>query len=115
MASVAFDTFEFNKSLRDAGFSELQAEALTKAQTKAMEQVHKDADYVSRAELKTDIQELRKDMQSLEQGIRKDIQLSEQGLRKEMAEMKSDIFRAMLLQVFAIAGLLVAVVKFMQA
>jgi hypothetical protein len=43
------------------------------------------------------------------------MQSLEQGLRKDMAEMKSDIFRAMLLQVFAIAGLLVAVVKLMQA
>ena len=35
-------------------------------------------------------------------------------LRKDMAEMKSELFKAMMLQVFAIGGLVVAVIKFMQ-
>jgi lipopolysaccharide/colanic/teichoic acid biosynthesis glycosyltransferase len=35
-------------------------------------------------------------------------------LRKDMAEMKSELFKAMMLQVFAISGLVVAVIKFMQ-
>ncbi|MBD3767016.1 MAG: hypothetical protein IE928_03560 [Gammaproteobacteria bacterium] len=100
MSAVVFDSYEFHKTLREAGFDEKQAEALTRAQTKSIEQMHKDADYVSRTELKTDINELRKDMQTLEAGLKKD-----------MAEMKADIFRAMMLQTFAIAGLVVAVVK----
>lgn len=77
MSIVVFDTFEFNNTLREAGFDEKQAAALTRAQAKSMEQVHKDADYVSRAELKTDINDLRKDMQTLESGLRKDMQAME--------------------------------------
>ena len=46
MSIVVFDTFEFNNTLREAGFDEKQAAALTRAQAKSMEQVHKDADYV---------------------------------------------------------------------
>jgi hypothetical protein len=88
MSSVAFDTFEFNNTLREAGFDEKQAAALTRAQTKSMEQVHKDADYVSRTELKTDINDLRKDMQSLESGLRKDMQQIEISLRKDMQAME---------------------------
>jgi hypothetical protein len=35
-------------------------------------------------------------------------------LRKDMAEMKSELLKAMMLQVFAIGGLVIAVIKFMQ-
>lgn len=37
MSSIVFDTYEFNKTLREAGFDEKQAEALTRAQTKSIE------------------------------------------------------------------------------
>lgn len=37
----------------------------------------------------------------------------ESNLRKDMAEIKSEMMRVMLLQTFAIAGLVIAVVKFM--
>ncbi len=106
MSAIVFDTYEFNKTLREAGFDEKQAEALTRAQTKSIEQMHKDADYVSRTELKTDINDLRKDMQSLEIGLRKDMQTMEE-------RITANLYRAMMLQTFAIAGLVVAVVKFM--
>jgi len=36
MSTITFDTFEFNKTLREAGFDEKQAEALTRAQVKSM-------------------------------------------------------------------------------
>jgi hypothetical protein len=117
-SSITFDTFEFNKALRDGGFDERQAETLTKAQAKAMEQSSKEADYVSRSELKTDIQDLRKDMQSLETGLRKDMQLLEQGIRKDMQTMEeritANLYKAMMMQTVAIGGLVVAVIKFMQ-
>ena len=35
MSTITFDTFEFNNTLRDGGFDEKQAAALTKAQSKA--------------------------------------------------------------------------------
>jgi hypothetical protein len=81
MGSIAFDSFEFNKTLRDAGFEEKQAEALTRAQVKSMEQLYKDADYVSRSELKTDINDLRKDMQQLEIGMRNEVQAVSMAVR----------------------------------
>lgn len=117
-STITFDTFEFNKALREGGFDERQAETLTKAQIKAMEQSSKEADYVSRSELKTDIQDLRKDMQSLETGLRKDMQLLEQGIRKDMQTMEeritANLYKAMMMQTVAIGGLVVAVIKFMQ-
>lgn len=88
MSTATFDTFEFNKALREGGFDERQAETLTKAQAKVVEQTAHDG--TSNA-TKQDVVELKKDM----------------------TEMKADIFRAMMLQTFAIAGLVIAVVKFM--
>jgi hypothetical protein len=38
MSTITFDTFEFNKTLREAGFDEKQAEALTKAHRLSIEQ-----------------------------------------------------------------------------
>lgn len=113
MSTITFDTFEFNKTLRDAGFDEKQAEALTRAQVKSMEQTHREADYVSRVELKTDVNDLRKDMQSMEQGIRKDMQSMEQGIRKDMQTMEerisATIYKAILWQTFAIAGFMAGI------
>jgi hypothetical protein len=97
MSTITFDTFEFNKTLREAGFDEKQAEALTKAQVKSMDQSHREADYVSRNELKTDVNDLRKDMQAMEVGIRKDMQTLEERL-------VATVYKAILLQTFAIAG-----------
>lgn len=72
MSTITFDTFEFNKTLREA-------------------------DYVSRVELKIDVNNLRKDMQVMEQGIRKDMQTLEE-------RITATIYKAILWQTFAIAG-----------
>jgi hypothetical protein len=117
MSTVTFDTFAFNTALREGGFDEKQAAALTNAQSKAAEQISKELDYVSRQELKTDINELRKDMQLLEHGIRKDMQLLEQGIRKDMniieERITANLYKAMMIQTIAISGIVVAVVKLM--
>lgn len=52
-------------------------------------------------------------MESKELTTKQDLAILESNLRKDMAEMKSDMMRAMLLQTFAIAGLVIAVVKFL--
>jgi hypothetical protein len=91
MSAIVFDTYEFNKTLREAGFDEKQADALVKAQSKAFEQVHDGGGYAT----KQDVMEVRKDMQTMEERI------------------TANLYRAMMLQTFAIAGLVIAVVKFM--
>jgi hypothetical protein len=106
MSIITFDTFAFNTTLREGGFDEKQAAALTKAQVKASEQTYKESDYVSRQELKTDINELRKDMQLLEQGIRKDMNIIEE-------KITANLYKAMMIQTMAISGIVVAVVKLM--
>lgn len=79
MSNVTFDTFEFNNTLREAGFDEKQAAALTKAQAKAAEQSHNAGEYATKGDI---------------------------------SELKSELYKAMMIQTFAIAGIVVAVVKF---
>ena len=98
MATVTFDTLQYVDTLTAAGVPEAQAKAMAKAQATALEQTSKDIDYVSRNDLKTDIGELRGDMHQLESGLRRD-----------MSEMKAEIFKAMLVQTFAIAGLVAGI------
>lgn len=88
MSTITFDTFEFNNTLRDGGFDEKQAAALTKAQSKAASQIHDAGEYAT----KKDIMDVRKDM----------------------AELKSELYKGMMLQTFAIAGIIIAAVKFIQ-
>lgn len=99
-ASIPFDTLEFNNTLREAGFDEKQALALTKAHAKASEQIHRDADYVSRTELKTDIQELRQDMQRLETGLKGEIA----GVKAEITDIKADLKITKIMLALLVAG-----------
>ena len=50
MATISFDTLKFSKSLKNHGFNEEQAEALTMAQKEAFEEVLS-AEVASRSDL----------------------------------------------------------------
>lgn len=91
MASITFDSLEFVETLTKAGVPEAQAKAEAKAINSAFKQI----------------------MESKELATKQDLAILESNLRKDMAEMKSDMMRAMLLQTFAMAGLVIAVVKFL--
>ena len=91
MASITFDSLEFVETLTKAGVPEAQAKAEAKAINSAFKQI----------------------MESKELATKQDLAILESNLRKDMAEMKSDMMRAMLLQTFTIAGLVIAVVKFL--
>ena len=91
MSSITFDSLEFVETLTKAGVPEAQAKAEAKAIGSAFKQI-------------TDSKEL---------ATKQDITVSESKIRQEMADLKSEILRAILLQTFAVAGLVIAVVKFM--
>ena len=91
MATITFDSLEFVETLTNAGVPEAQAKAEAKAINSAFKQI----------------------MESKELATKQDLAILESNLRKDMAEMKSDMMRAMLLQTFAMAGLVIAVVKFL--
>jgi FAD synthase len=90
MSAITFDSLEFVETLTKAGVPEAQAKAEAKAIGNAFKQI----------------------TESKELATKQDISISESKIRQEMAELKSELLRAMLLQTFAIAGLVIAVVKF---
>lgn len=90
MSAITFDSLEFVETLTKAGVPEAQAKAEAKAIGNAFKQI----------------------TESKELATKQDVSISESKIRQEMAELKSELLRAMLLQTFAIAGLVIAVVKF---
>jgi cation transport regulator ChaB len=97
MSSVTFDTLKFMETLTDAGVPEAQAKAEAKAFNEAMSQIKDTKDLATKSDIFV---------------LEKNITVLEASLRKDMAEMKSDIFRAMLIQTFAIAGMVGVLIKF---
>ncbi len=102
---VAFDTLAYVKTLRNAGFTEPQAEAQTVALTAAMsanELATKRDVEISKLELKQEIsdckQELKREISEVKQELKQEIaevkqEISEvkQELRQEIAEVKQEI------------------------
>jgi len=64
MSSITFDTHEFVKRLRDSGFTETQAEALSIAQKESLAQTLD-------SHLATDITDLRRDMAEMKYDLLK--------------------------------------------
>jgi polyhydroxyalkanoate synthesis regulator phasin len=85
------------ETLTDAGVPEAQAKAEAKAFNEAMSQIKDTKDLATKSDIFV---------------LEKNITVLEASLRKDMAEMKSDIFRAMLIQTFAIAGMVGVLIKF---
>jgi polyhydroxyalkanoate synthesis regulator phasin len=84
MSTITFDGLEFVDTLTKAGVPEAQAKAEAKAISNAFKQI------VDSKDLAT-----KQDLAVLEE------------------RMTANLYKAMLIQVFAIAGLVIAVVKFM--
>ncbi len=113
MATIAFDTHEFVKELKDAGFSEQQAEVITKLQKAAvsstLEQARHDYELDDLA-TKRDLKELDLRLESRLKEIELKIELVRAELKREAAENKAELIRWVvgvgLLQITIIAGLL---------
>ncbi len=84
MATIAFDTLDFIETLVKAGVPEEQAKAEAKAINNAFKQI----------------------MESKDLATKQDLAILEE-------RMTANLYKAMLLQTFAISGLVIAVVKFM--
>jgi hypothetical protein len=102
MSSVTFDTLKFMETLTDAGVPEAQAKAEAKAFNEALSQIKETKDLATKS-----------DLVLLEKSTKSDLDLLEASMHKNMAEMKSEIFRALLVQTFAIAGMVGLLIKFL--
>ncbi len=89
MTVIAFDTLKFAKRLKDAGFTEQQAEALAAAEAEFVEEnlaTKRDI-----AEVKRDIAEIRREIKELEVSLRRDIKELEIAFKQDIAELKRDM------------------------
>lgn len=90
MSAATFDTLEFDKQLQKGGFTDAQAETLTKAI----------AQVVSSNELAT-----KKDLKETELVLRNEFDL-------KIAELKTEIIKWMLGVSFAQAAIIISCIKF---
>jgi hypothetical protein len=106
MAALAFDTHEFVKRLKGAGFSEEQAEVLTDLQkTTAFNTLEQ-----ARHNYELDEIASKRDLKELETALKRDIKELELTLNLKIAETKAELIRWVvavgLLQITIIAGLI---------
>jgi Skp family chaperone for outer membrane proteins len=90
---LAIDTHEVVKELKAVGFSEDQAEAVTRVVRRSQ-----DVDlsgFATKLDLETSIESLRKDIQNEIQALRKDVQGEIQALRKEMQSESQSLRKEM--------------------
>ena len=84
--SVTFDTLAYAKKLRNAGFTQEQAEV----------QAHALADIVEeRLATKQDIASLHRDIKELETSLQREIKELETSLKREMKELETSLKRDM--------------------
>jgi phage host-nuclease inhibitor protein Gam len=123
MVVIALDTHAVVKELQAAGFSEAQAEAVTRAvgrgQQLDISHLATRAELTAvRDELKGDIEVLRKEVEGLRKEVRADID----GLRKEVktdiAELKVDLLKwvigAVGFQTVALIGAVITVARILR-
>jgi hypothetical protein len=99
MSSLSFDTHEFVKKLKDAGFSEEQAEAITDLQ---------------KATASNTLEQARHDYELDNLATKRDLRETELRLELKIAETKADLIRWVvgvgLLQITIITGLILKLI-----
>jgi predicted phage-related endonuclease len=78
MSAIAFDTLKFAKRLKEAGFTEQQAEALADAEAEFIEQ---------NLATKRDIADVKRDIKELEVTLRNEIKQLHVTLRNEIKQL----------------------------
>jgi predicted phage-related endonuclease len=78
MSAIAFDTLKFAKRLKEAGFTEQQAEALADAEAEFIEQ---------NLATKRDIADVKRDIKELEATLRNEIKQLDVTLRNEIKQL----------------------------
>lgn len=111
MATITFDTHEFIKELKKAGFSEEQAEVITKLQKTAVATTLEQA----RHDFELDDLATKRDLKALETELKRDIKELELKQDAKLAETKSELIRWVvsvgLLQTALIAALLLKIIS----
>ncbi|MFI3156728.1 MAG: DUF1640 domain-containing protein [Methylococcaceae bacterium] len=106
MTTLSFDTHEFIKELKNAGFSEQQAEAITKLQQTAISTTLEQAKH----DYQLDDLATKRDLKELELKVDASIRELELKVAKDIAESKAELVRwvvgVAVLQMTLIMGLM---------
>jgi hypothetical protein len=88
---IAFDTLKFAKRLKEAGFTDQQAEALAAAEAELIEE-----NLATKRDLKETEAELKRDIKELETALKRDIKELEGALRNEIkqTDLKIELLRS---------------------
>jgi hypothetical protein len=120
MVSVAFDTLKFANRLKEAGFTEQQAEVITELQCEAaavtLEQAREEyhlEELVTRRDLKETEGRFEVKIKELEVSLKKDIEILRAETKQAIAETRAELIRWVvgvgLLQSTLIIGVLLKV------
>ena len=109
MSTLAFDTHKAVKALKEAGFGDIQAEAVVATVGDAIS-----GDVATKgdiAALKTDIAGFKADIKADIAEFRADIAEFKADIKADIAEFKAEIYRHLWLMAVGIVGLTVTLVK----
>jgi len=87
MGAVAFNTYDFVKSLADAGMDEKHAAAISAGILRA----HEVADLATKADLRESQAQTKADLREEMTALRIEMRESQADLREEMAELRTDL------------------------
>ncbi len=87
MTTINFDTLEYSNSLQDAGVPQGQAEAIATAQSKALREVINAQHFAT----KTDIFEVRAEIQTVRTELKEDIQNVRMELKEEIQNVRMEL------------------------
>ena len=106
MALLVFDTLKATKVLKQAGFDEVQAEAVVATVGDAI-----GGSVATKADLEKTADELRGEIQELRNEMHNDMQKMEAGLRADMTAEFRNLYRHLWIMAAGIIGLNVALMK----
>jgi len=123
MVVIALDTHAVVKELQAAGFSEAQAEAVTRAvgrgqQIDISHLATKAELHAVRDDLKSDVDRLSKDIDSLRKEVKADIDGLRQEVKADISELKVDLLKwvigAVGFQTVALIGAVITVARILR-
>ena len=90
MSMEAFDTLAFAKKLKNAGYTDAQAEALVEAQADVFRGML-DSTLTTKVEFKAGIQEVRSEIAAVRTELKKEIAELRTELKGEIAELRTEL------------------------
>lgn len=113
MASLAFDTYKAVKSLQEAGFEEVQAEAVVAMVGGAMDEpVASKTDIADlRGSIRSELAGLRSEMHDKIASLRNKIAGLRNEMHSEIADLRADMYRRLWFMATGIVAVTVAGVK----